>query len=124
MTKAENHMLWKLQNEYILLNELHQLLVNFGRTALNGGGLCGLSSKLQCGSTKTFDSSIFRSLKGRIRRDLKTVRTKAYGRSVWLFPGEKPQRLFPEGRVKPRIKWLENEMAEVEKEAKKLLSHG
>jgi hypothetical protein len=109
MTKAENHMLWKLQNEYILLNELHQLLVNFGRTALNGGGLCGLSSELECGSNKTFDYSIFRSLTGRIRRDLKT----AY--SVWLFP---------EGRVKPRIKWLENEMAEVEKEAKKLLSHG
>jgi hypothetical protein len=109
MTKAENHMLWTLQNEYILLNELHQLLVNFGRTALNGGGLCGLSSKLECGSNKTFDSSIFRSLKGRIRRDLKTVY------SVWLFSP---------GTVKPRIKWLENEMAEVEKEAKKLLSHG
>lgn len=113
MTKAENHMLWKLQNEYILLNELHQLLVNFGRTALNGGGLCGLSSKLQCGSNKTFDSSIFRSLKGRIYRDLKTVYLDTG--SVWLFSP---------GTVKPRIKWLENEMAEVEKEAKKLLSHG
>jgi hypothetical protein len=41
------------------------------------------------------------------------VRAKVY--SVWLFSP---------GTVKPRIKWLENEMAEVEKEAKKLLSHG
>jgi len=109
MTKAEKAALQKLEGEYILLNELHQLLVNFGGTALNGGGLCGLSSSLRWISDMPFDYSIFSALKGRIHRDLKGRHT------VWLF---RP------GRINPRLAWLEKEMATVENEAQKLLACG
>jgi hypothetical protein len=109
MTKAEKALLQKLENEYILLNELHQLLLNFGQTALDGGGLCGLAFDLRWMSDMPFDYSIFDAFLKRIHRDLKT----AY--SVWLFR---------RGAVKPRIEWLENEMVRVEKEAQKLLARG
>jgi hypothetical protein len=112
MTKAEKAALQKLEGEYILLNELHQMLTYGGTAALRNGGICHMSYEFKLISEMPLDPSIFHALRCRIIRDL--LKEGKYSGSF----------LFRRGLVWPRLKWLKNEMVTVEKEAQKLLACG